>query len=281
MAKNRDDFTRPTVEIMAKRTGYLCSNPACRQLTVGANEIENKTTSIGIAAHITAASINGPRFDATLTPDQRSHINNGIWLCSNCAKLIDSDMEKYSVSNLQAWKLDAEEESRKKLNKEHNFHINRPPHIEVDIVFKLSSRLHKGYSDKNPIEIVDGIPSYVINYKSIIHWELEWKFGLIIFNNSTSPAFNLRIESIGNVHFSHIDSLTKINNLPPLANIDLNVQFRDSVEGDYTIADEILKPFVPTKFANLALKIVFLDENRSEHCTFVEFANGEIVNRQE
>jgi len=46
MSKNRDDFTKKTAEILAKRVGYLCSNPNCKKLTVGANEDIDKSTTI-------------------------------------------------------------------------------------------------------------------------------------------------------------------------------------------------------------------------------------------
>lgn len=59
---------------------------------------------VGFAAHITAASPGGPRFDSTLTPDQRKHHSNGIWLCGTHAKLIDSDESHFTVEELHAWK---------------------------------------------------------------------------------------------------------------------------------------------------------------------------------
>ncbi len=33
----------------------------------------------------------GRRFLASMTPEQRSHIDNAIWLCDSHAKLIDRD----------------------------------------------------------------------------------------------------------------------------------------------------------------------------------------------
>ncbi len=85
MENNRDDFSSVIKDVLAKRVGYLCSN--CRQPTVGANEVPNKATSIGIAAHITAAAPDGPRFNADLQAEERRDIGNGIWLCGNCSKL--------------------------------------------------------------------------------------------------------------------------------------------------------------------------------------------------
>jgi len=100
----RDDFDNNTKDILAKRVGYRCSNPNCRKLTAGPQEDSSKAINIGVAAHITAASKKGPRFDANLTPIERKSIDNGIWLCQNCAKLIDNDEIRYNQDLLLRWK---------------------------------------------------------------------------------------------------------------------------------------------------------------------------------
>ncbi|MCG8576919.1 MAG: hypothetical protein MI810_18705 [Flavobacteriales bacterium] len=100
----RDDFSNSTKETLAKRVGYKCSNPNCRKGTVGPRTEGNKTVNIGIAAHITAASEGGPRFNKDLSSAERKDISNGIWLCQNCAKLIDNDPSKYSVELIHKWK---------------------------------------------------------------------------------------------------------------------------------------------------------------------------------
>jgi hypothetical protein len=76
----RDDFPKPTIRILADRVNSVCSNPACRAPTRAPRTEVNKAVNIGVACHITAASSDGPRFDASLTPEERSHFNNGIWL---------------------------------------------------------------------------------------------------------------------------------------------------------------------------------------------------------
>ena len=104
----RDNFTERTKGILAKRVGFRCSNPACRTRTIGPSEKSDGTVSIGVAAHITAAAENGPRHDDSLSPDARRAHDNGIWLCQNCAKLVDSDTDRFDVHELRAWKHSAE-----------------------------------------------------------------------------------------------------------------------------------------------------------------------------
>jgi len=107
----RDDFPKITKDILAKRVGYKCSNPNCRKITIGPHSIDDKAINLGVAAHITAASQRGPRFSVEMTSDERKSIKNGIWLCQNCAKLIDTDIVKFSIEELLNWKLIAEKKS--------------------------------------------------------------------------------------------------------------------------------------------------------------------------
>ncbi|MBI3400633.1 MAG: hypothetical protein HY048_04360 [Acidobacteria bacterium] len=104
----RDDFPIPVKDVLAKRVGYRCSNPDCRQLTSGPQFDPSKAVNIGVAAHITAASPDGPRYDPALTSEQRSAAENGIWLCQNHGKLVDNDRVRYSVTLLREWKRIAE-----------------------------------------------------------------------------------------------------------------------------------------------------------------------------
>jgi hypothetical protein len=105
----RDDFPIAVKEILAKRVGNRCSNPECRQPTSGPQEDPTKAVNIGVAAHITAASPDGPRYDESLTAEQRRSHANGIWLCQNHGKLVDNDSVKYSPALLREWKRIAEQ----------------------------------------------------------------------------------------------------------------------------------------------------------------------------
>lgn len=105
----RDDFKAAVKKQLALRVNYLCSNPKCHALTVGAKQEATKSQSIGVAAHICAASSQGPRYDEAMSVDERICINNGIWLCYNCATKIDNDEKRYSVKQLQGWKASTEQ----------------------------------------------------------------------------------------------------------------------------------------------------------------------------
>lgn len=283
MEKNRDDFSSLIKDVLAKRVGYLCSN--CRQPTVGANEVPNKATSIGIAAHITAAASGGPRFNPDLMPEERRDIGNGIWLCGNCSILIDKDAIKYTVDVLYEWKLKAEEESRQKLNgtyKSASIPVVKffNPILEADLLGGGRSRSPRGYSNKNPIEMHDGQLVMLPGLKPIIHWALGWRYKLTIINNSIYPAYNVKIESIGGTHFSEIPPIQKVNNIAPLQSMDLDVKFNDWIESDHEAADALIKPKYPVKFENLILKLTYEDEDRDTHHTLVRFIQGEIENEK-
>lgn len=110
-----DRFNQPVVQALRERVSGLCSNPSCRCSTLGPNSDDGKATRVGVAAHITAASPGGPRYDHSLSSQQRASASNGIWLCRICERLIDVDPDKYPPSLLLKWKADAEDESSRNL----------------------------------------------------------------------------------------------------------------------------------------------------------------------
>jgi hypothetical protein len=111
LVDSRDEFSITTKDLLAKRVGYRCSNPSCYQLTSGPHKDVTRTVNVGVAAHITAASPGGSRYAPSLSVKQRKSAENGIWLCQKCAKLVDNDSTRYTVSVLEEWKQLAEEKA--------------------------------------------------------------------------------------------------------------------------------------------------------------------------
>lgn len=103
----RDDVSQATIQRLAKRVGFKCSNPDCRKPTSGPRA-DGGTVNLGVAAHITAASPGGPRFDGRLRDEVRCAAENGIWLCQQCSRLVDADDSAHDVANFVEWKTFAE-----------------------------------------------------------------------------------------------------------------------------------------------------------------------------
>lgn len=189
----RDDFT-PTVKTkLAKRVAFICSNPSCQKLTIGPNT-KNGMNNIGVAAHICAAAPGGPRYDENMTQAERKGIDNGIWLCQSCAKLIDSDVTKYTVELIKKWKEETENNvgfnfgnriNLKKKNKlEYVFDVLR----DIENWDRIKEKNIDGYYFKeNPsymIEIVDDdnnnreFYSYLMDNKSTSYSTLYLKYNV-------------------------------------------------------------------------------------------------------
>lgn len=114
---NRDEFAEGVKKRLAARVGYLCSRPDCQASTAGPCVAPDRPFNVGTACHIAAAAPGGPRYDASMTPEQRVAIENGIWLCRTHGKEVDDDEVKYPVDLLKKWNQEAEERARARLGK--------------------------------------------------------------------------------------------------------------------------------------------------------------------
>ena len=108
----RDDFSQRTRRILAARAGHRCS--VCLKLTSGPADVADAALSDGIAAHITAASPEGPRFDRSMRAEGRRGAENGIWVCTQHGREIDSDLRPFTVAVLRGLKRAQEEYAAKK-----------------------------------------------------------------------------------------------------------------------------------------------------------------------
>lgn len=273
LANNRHNFTVKTVDVLGKRVGFFCSNPACRKHTSGPNTNPEKATIVGVAAHIAAAAPAGPRYNVTMSEKDRKSIENGIWLCVNCSTLIDKDPDAFPVNLLNSWKDDAENRMSDEIKgvvakiakKE------RLAFLEVDLIWSGGVRLNRGYSEKN--RDIYGDKPILVGSPMIIHWELRWIFSLVIYNSSSYPAYNIKVTP-------HQDLLTfeplpKYNNIPALANIDIEASYREQLEGSHLEADALLQQKMPVGVIGSSYEVTYTDDTRMEHTLiFVITENG-------
>jgi hypothetical protein len=124
----RDDFSATTKRAIALRAGHRCS--LCGQPTVGpSEESPSAVTNIGVAAHICAASPNGKRYVAFMSPEERRHISNAIWMCSDHGALIDRDCVTYTIECLREMKRKHESACAESLRR-----ASRESALSVDLI---------------------------------------------------------------------------------------------------------------------------------------------------
>ncbi len=154
--KNRDEFLEPIKNLLARRVGYICSNPDCLQYTMGPEAGGVGFVNQGVAAHIAAAAQgNGAkRRDPTMSPEDRKHQKNGIWLCQTCAKHIDSDEQKFTVPLLHQWKEDAERQAVARLGRRYSDGTQAVLEALRAFSLELSQITSLGYNDASDIDKV-------------------------------------------------------------------------------------------------------------------------------
>jgi hypothetical protein len=113
----RDDFQERVKRVAAQRAGSRCSSPDCGALTCGPQDDPAASVNVGVAAHITAASSGGPRYNPALSPEDRKSPENAIWLCQSCAKRVDNDQKRFTESTLRGWKTTGEAKARSSVGK--------------------------------------------------------------------------------------------------------------------------------------------------------------------
>ena len=149
---NRDDFSAATKKILADRAGYRCSYLGCGKPTIGpSDESATASSSIGMAAHIAAAAggKGARRYLSSMTKEQRVGIDNGIWMCANHGKIVDTDEKRFSIAMLQQWKLNAEYIAR--IMQDKNYSYEKALRLSDFTDFVSDSILIKGMGEENQL----------------------------------------------------------------------------------------------------------------------------------
>ena len=119
MANQARNITLNTIKKLYALSGNKCAKPDCQR------ELIKDGTQLGEIAHICAASPNGPRYDASMTDDERRDYANLILLCGDCNKIVDENPEKYPVSLLREWKQAHESRFQDQFDKTQNAYLKR------------------------------------------------------------------------------------------------------------------------------------------------------------
>lgn len=108
---NRDEFSTPVKRALAERAGYRCSFTGCDVVTVGpSTEGDASVSKTGMACHIAAAAggRGARRYVKEMSSEERTAIDNGIWMCGTHGTLIDNDERRFTIPMLKKWREFAE-----------------------------------------------------------------------------------------------------------------------------------------------------------------------------
>ena len=215
----RDDFSENTKKRLASRAGYLCS--ICNNITVGPSEESVSSVNLtGVAAHISAAS-SGPgarRYDSSLTSEERSSIENGIWLCNTHADLIDGDEKDFTTPYLKLIKKNHEEKVKLK-----HLGINTDKGVITKIDFSnfgpVTTPLSLEFADNNIVlgnnsigkTLTLELLSSLNDRKKIKRWvnssrpKINSYYNIHYFKNQPEK-FSISIDSDNNIDYAYNDS---------------------------------------------------------------------------
>lgn len=106
MSDKARDYTDRTLKRLHTLSGNQCACPECTKPLIA----RDRKTVVSKICHIEGASKNGPRYNPSMTDNDRRHYDNLILLCDECHDIIDNpdNEKKYPTPLLKQWKKDHE-----------------------------------------------------------------------------------------------------------------------------------------------------------------------------
>ena len=86
------------------RSGNMCAFPDCKKVLVIDETLTDDPSIVGEEAHIVGQKIDGPRGEHDLPLESRDKYDNLILLCNIHHKLVDDQVNEYTVTKLQKYK---------------------------------------------------------------------------------------------------------------------------------------------------------------------------------
>lgn len=213
---------------MAKKVRYLCSKPDCRKPTIGSKADGSGFMRVGTAAHITAASKGGPRYDPALSSDERKNESNGIWLCPGCGRLVDADDAHFTVETLRTWKIDAEKQAFEAIAYAIADELETPAFPTVtDLTF--ARRLGLPATDdveSCTLTLINAAKNDISAFKSAISWPKHSVFlSLKLVNGNETRSFSAANLAEANNNFNEITVIAP----PGTGKTTTLIQFTESI----------------------------------------------------
>lgn len=169
MAKDKARQYKPTtIRRLDKLSGNQCAEPSCQKKLIA----EDGQSIISKICHIEAASKNGPRWNSTMTDDERRDSSNLILLCDEHHTIIDNKINeaKFPVALLKQWK-SAHETKVIKLISESNVFVKNPSALNIIVGF-VGNQIFNVTSTDEPTNAPDTsekiLHNNVISFKPII-----------------------------------------------------------------------------------------------------------------
>jgi hypothetical protein len=205
MARRAQDFSPKVVLLLRDQVNGICSNPSCCNITVGPSDLYEGREIVGKACHIKAASVNGPRYDQKQSEEDRTSINNGIWLCSICADKIDKNNGiDYPLKTLYSWKAHSLKKARNSIGKQEGSEkiwgrqFSALTYVNIPRLSIMASQA--GFDLDCPVDIEGDKPLFLYGYE--INYIMSYFSKLI--ESLSIPALPLRhllaakeIDSVG------------------------------------------------------------------------------------
>jgi len=225
-----------THKMLWGRSGGICAFPNCEQLLVVDDGSGFDPTIIGEEAHIVSKQNNGPRGDSLLPIEERDEYHNLVLLCRIHHKIIDSNIDEYTVDAL------------KQIKKNHEELVIKTS--AIDFVKQEEDEVYSGYIDKI---------MYLANVESWYEWTsrlLGYSSELSIDNYKSLTEIHKYINS--RVWFKrHLDlknSILNFNNI--LSNLIYAFDLHSIPMNKMYVTERFYKsPYLSVEVENSKLKL--------------------------